>query len=147
VRSLALEVRDATGQLVFRTPYRGAVADTAARVTWLGNRRVAVAGLRGGPADDWRSLVLDVGSKRTRVVDFDLTAIAHAPDWSRIAIAFRAGDRFAIQIANLDGSERHTIAFVPGCEDPHNGFVESAFPIAFTPDARSVIYESLCPVR
>jgi Tol biopolymer transport system component len=58
-------------------------------------------------------------------------------------IATRTGDSVALQIAPYDGGAARTVARVPGCFDDR-GFLAAATYMQFTPDGRSLVYQSNC---
>jgi TolB protein len=70
-------------------------------------------------------------------------ARAISPDGRLVARAGKSGSGFAIRVARPDGGGARNVLAVPACTDD-GGPVAAVAGLQFTPDSRSLVYQSYC---
>jgi Tol biopolymer transport system component len=107
-------------------------------VTWQTPASVSVA------TTNDRQTTVDVRTGKTVTA-----AIVYVPErvfssgGRLVASADRSGTGFAIRVGRSDGGNSRTVTSVPGCDDD-GGPRPAVAGLQFTPDVRSVVYESYC---
>ena len=129
-----LEVRTPSGRLVRTVTGLG----RASGLTWQTLSKISVA------TTDDRQKTVDIGTGKvvTGAVTY-FRARAFSADGRLVATAEKTGSGFGITVGRADGGPRRTVTSVPGCTDD-GGPQAAALDLQFTPDARSVVYESYC---
>ncbi len=162
-----LEVRDGGG--LGRVILREAVISSSAYkkltvgtdytpwLSWLGMNRVAVSLAGFVERRDYKSepaVGVDVPSGHIRSTSYRvwlsrqscllMNSDCGSPDHSLIAETVRTRNQFALRVARVDGSSARTLALVPGCYDEHNGFGPAISNLQFSPNGRTLVYQSDC---
>jgi Tol biopolymer transport system component len=129
-----LDVLTPGGRVVRTVTGLGGTSD----LTWQTPSRVSVA-----TADD-RQKTVDVrtGNVVTGSAAYIRTR-AFSDDGRLVATAEKTGSGFGITVGRVDGGARRTVTSVPGCTDD-GGPQPAVLDLQFTPDARSLVYESYC---
>ncbi len=125
-----LEVRTSAGRLLESRTVAG-LRRNDSRLVWADSHRLVVGGTG-----------VDLTTGRTWSASYRYFGV-RSPNGRLVAESTGAGSRFTIRVSRLDGTGARTLLVVRRCYD--HGLTTGAIDVQFTPDGRSLVYQSYCP--
>ena len=130
-----LEVRTGDGRsIVLRTRVPGLSVSQYDGIRWVSSSRLVIT---GGPRG---FVAFDIVKKATWPVRY---GDVYSADGSLVMHPETSGGGFALQVWKGNGKVKRTIARVPGCLEDGSVVAAVAY-VEFTPDNRSLVYQSAC---